>query len=69
MQKKRSGLFVTSYEGKLWAIGGEDVNNQLSSEELYDPKIDTWTEAKAPLKSIGKFFAGTAFSSKYFYQN
>jgi influenza virus NS1A-binding protein len=40
-----SGRFqaaVTSFQGKIWAVGGCDGWNPLNSVEVYDPTTNTW---------------------------
>ena len=40
-----SGRFqaaVTSFQGKIWAVGGCDGWNPLNSVEIYDPSTNTW---------------------------
>ena len=69
MRKKRLGLFVASFAGKLWAIGGINSESNLSSVEVYNPEIDTWSKTKTPLTSIKGPVEGTTFSSKHFYRN
>ena len=54
MKARRGGVALTAYMGKLWAIGGEDdVNSDLSSVEVYDPKEDTWTYAAPMVEHAG----------------
>ena len=33
---------VTSFQGKIWAVGGCDGWNPLNSVEVYDPSTNTW---------------------------
>ena len=40
-----SGRFqaaVTSFQGKIWAVGGCDGWNPLNSVEIYDPSTNSW---------------------------
>ena len=67
MQKARGGLCVTSYAGKLWAIGGEAPGDEeLSSIEVYDPQVDAWFDSQVPMKSIKGMATCCLYTSKYF---
>ena len=33
---------VTSFQGKIWAVGGCDGWNPLNSVEIYDPSTNSW---------------------------
>ena len=49
MATDRSHLAVVVLDGKLYAVGGQDVGfNALSSVERYDPGTNAW-EAVAPI--------------------
>ena len=67
MKRARTGLFVTSNLGKLWAIGGRDIYPRLSCVEEYDPALDSWSDAKTPMKSIAGEVCGCKFQSEYFH--
>ena len=69
MQEARSQLFVTSYAGKLWAIGGENLEGKLSCVEVYDPEVDEWSDAQIPMTTIEGAITGCTFSSKYCTKN
>ena len=71
MQNARGSLCVTSYAGKLLAIGGFNSTSQviLSTTEIYDPQSDSWSDAQIPLKSIAGVVIGCAYSSKYLVQD
>ena len=66
MQKARSHLFVASYAGKLWAVGGRNSEDDLSCVEVYDPKVDRWSDAQIPMTTIKGAVTGCTFSSKHF---
>ncbi len=38
----RSQAAVASFQGKIWAVGGCDAWNPLSSVEVYDPSSNSW---------------------------
>lgn len=42
MNVMRSRVALVSNMGKLWAIGGYDGVSNLSSVEVYDPRVDKW---------------------------
>jgi hypothetical protein len=42
MLQKRGSHTCTSCSGALYAIGGWDSVNFLSSMEMYDPRADAW---------------------------
>ncbi|XP_054623099.1 actin-binding protein IPP isoform X2 [Dunckerocampus dactyliophorus] len=49
MSTPRSGLSVSAVNGLLYAVGGRSASNfldpiTLDSVEIYDPRLDTWTE-------------------------
>lgn len=52
MNKKRSGLAVVAYNGKLFAFGGDDVGeDKESTAEKYCPVKNTWSFI-APIKNV-----------------
>ena len=57
MQNARSDLFVTAYEGKLWAVGG----CENKSIETYDPKVDSWSYANISTNIIKGNIVGCSF--------
>ena len=66
MQQRRAGLFVTSHEGKLWAIEGNGPNGELSSIEIYDPELNSWSYSQTSLKSLKGTIKGCTYSSIHF---
>jgi hypothetical protein len=48
MPGPRTGLGVAGAGGRVYAIGGQDLNGTVSVVEAYDPVTDTWT-SKAPM--------------------
>ena len=49
MAYERDTHAVAVLDGKLYAVGGEDINsNPLSSVERYDPATNVW-ESVAPM--------------------
>ena len=65
MRKTKECLFLTSHEGKLWAIGGYNISEDLSSFLVYDPEIDSWSGTQVPMESIKGGVKGCTFISKY----
>lgn len=45
MPTARGALGVTAYQGRLYAIGGYDGDNNSAAVEVYDPQTDIWTSA------------------------
>ena len=43
MSCARGGVGVAALGGKLYAVGGHDGSNYLSSVEEYDPSTDRYT--------------------------
>merc|ERR1712086_202570 len=60
MAVKRNLAAVAVLDGKLYAVGGYNYNDNghLSSVERYDPVLDAW-EAVAPM-TLARFGAGAA---------
>jgi len=58
----RRGCGVTSFNGKIYAIGGHDGVHALCSVEVYDPETDQWSSGP-PLTScranVGVAVVGT----------
>lgn len=52
MSTARWSLGVAVLKGKIYAIGGSDNRESFSnSVEMYDPVIDKWSQAVAPMNS------------------
>jgi len=47
MSQARSGLGVVAVDGKIYAIGGSTENDNVGTNERYDPKTDTWVVLKS----------------------
>lgn len=45
MNVMRSRAALVANMGKLWAIGGYDGISNLSTVEVYDPEVNSWTFA------------------------
>lgn len=43
MPTPRKNFSISVVNGKIYAIGGERDNVELSAVEEYDPKLDRWT--------------------------
>ena len=43
MEKKRICCAITSLHGKVYAVGGDDGQKNLSSGEMFDPATNKWT--------------------------
>ena len=43
MGTARYGLGLTALNNNLYAVGGYDGSNYLSSSERYDPDTNSWT--------------------------
>jgi DNA-binding CsgD family transcriptional regulator/N-acetylneuraminic acid mutarotase len=57
----RKGLAVTSYENKIFAIGGESSQGITNTIEMYNPQIDVWSECTpkpVPVTDIGAGLIG-----------
>jgi N-acetylneuraminic acid mutarotase len=75
MPTERTDLgLVAASSGKLYAIGGSDLRNELPNVEEYDPATDTWV-IKAPMPiprrsfglaaaSNGRIYAAGGFTSE-----
>ena len=64
MRKARRNFFATAYQGKLYAVGGcED-----QSMEVYDPEMDSWSDAKISTREVYNYIRGCIFSHKYVHQ-
>lgn len=48
MPTSRGALGIASYQGRLYAIGGYDGEQNSGATEIYDPKTDSWSTG-APL--------------------
>ena len=69
MKYARSNLCVTSHEGKLWVIGGIDsYGDEILNIEVYDPLIDSWSDAQVQLETTGNSgeVCGCNFITEYF---
>ncbi|KAH9392024.1 hypothetical protein TYRP_022295 [Tyrophagus putrescentiae] len=66
MTTGRHFFALTSFAGRLWAIGGLGGDDQpLSSCESYDPVTDTWRE-EAPLKEWRRYHAAMEFNGELY---
>ncbi len=66
MTTQRHLFTLTSFAGRLWAIGGLDGDSQpLSSCESYDPVTDTWRE-EALMKEGRCFHAAIKFNEELY---
>eukprot|EP01047_Picozoa_sp_COSAG01_P123760 COSAG01_NODE_52728_length_344_cov_1.783673_1_plen_64_part_10 len=61
MGSKRHGLATAVVGGSLYALGGYDGSNRLSSCEVYDAASDRW-RAIAPMGSKRTALAAAALS-------
>lgn len=43
LSKPRQGLALVSYDGEIYAIGGEDADGALNLVEHYDPILNEWS--------------------------
>ncbi len=43
LPEAREGLALVSYDGDIYAIGGESINGILDLVEQYDPVLDNWS--------------------------
>ncbi|XP_054167850.1 kelch-like protein diablo [Oppia nitens] len=65
MGEKREGLALVSNGAYLYAIGGYDGYNYLSSMERYDPTSRQWVPMKS-MHSTRAFFGAASFKDKIF---
>lgn len=65
MPTARGALGVTVYQGKIYAIGGYDGEQNSGATEIYDPKTDTWSTA-APLMAPRDHLAVAAAGSRLY---
>jgi len=62
MPTARGALGVTVYQGKIYAIGGYDGNQNAAAVEVYDPETNTW-EIVSPLSAPRDHLAVAAAGS------
>jgi N-acetylneuraminic acid mutarotase len=65
MPTKRGGLGVSVVNGKIYAIGGVNNEEQLDVNEEYDPATDTWKD-RAPMPTARSGFAVAVYQSKIY---
>lgn len=65
MQTARSGLGVVTVNGKIYAIGGENGDATLRTNEEYDPATNTWT-TKASMPTARSRFAIAVYQGKIY---
>ncbi|MCB1937191.1 MAG: galactose oxidase [Nitrosomonas sp.] len=65
MPSARGALGVTVYQGKLYAIGGYDGEQNSAATEVYDPQTDTWTTAASLLAPRDHLAVAAAGSGIY----
>ena len=53
MSTRRLGVGVAVLNGQLYAVGGSDGQNPLSSVEHFDPRVGTWFQV-APMSARRK---------------
>ena len=64
MPTPRCGFGVAVIDGKIYAIGGSNGNN-LRTNEMYDPAIDTWT-TKEPMPTPRNGGAVAVYQNKIY---
>ena len=52
MSCPRGGVGVAALGGKLYAVGGHDGTNYLSSVEEYDPRNDRYIVCRVSRKTV-----------------
>ena len=67
MQNAKASILLTSHAGKLWAIGGCNLDENFSKIEVYDPESNSWSISQ--IETIHGWMRGCKFSSKYFNMN
>jgi N-acetylneuraminic acid mutarotase len=65
MPTARSGLGVVTVNGKIYAIGGENGDVTLRTNEEYDPATNTWT-TKASMPTARSRFAIAVYQGKIY---
>ena len=65
MPTARGALGVAVYQGKIYAIGGYDGEQNSGATEIYDPQNDSWSTA-APLMAPRDHLAVTAAGSRIY---
>ena len=65
MPTARGALGVAVYQGRLYAIGGYDGENNPAIVEVYDPKTNTWSSA-APMPTPRDHLAVVTAGSKIY---
>ncbi len=43
---------VTAYDGSFYVIGGRDDDGRVSAVDVFDPRGETWSTAKAPMAHV-----------------
>ena len=56
-------LGVVALNGLLYVVGGDDGTSNLSSVEVYNPKIDQWYMLSSSM-GVGRSYAGVAIIDK-----
>ena len=65
MPTPRGGLGTAVLQGKIYAIGGWNIEEVLNVVEAYDPVTNTW-EAKKPMPVQRALFGITSLSGRIF---
>jgi N-acetylneuraminic acid mutarotase len=65
MPTARSRLGVVAVNGKIYAIGGENDDVALKTNEMYDPATNTWT-TKASMPTARSSFAIAVYQGKIY---
>lgn len=63
MLSPRRSFGICVFEGKVYAIGGNDGTRDLNSVEVYDPKTNIWSPA-APMIHHRMFCSAVVVSGK-----
>lgn len=59
----RRNAGVVSLNGFLYVVGGDDGQSNLSSVEVYDPRMNSWSLLPSTM-SIGRSYAGVCILDK-----
>ena len=43
---------VTAWEGRFYVIGGRDDDGKVAAVDVFDPRDESWTTAKAPMAHV-----------------
>jgi DNA-binding CsgD family transcriptional regulator/N-acetylneuraminic acid mutarotase len=58
MKEARKGIALTTYDGQIYAIGGENEQEITGSVESYDPIQDNWSSLKSKPVPVSDISAG-----------